>query len=75
MKSGSASALVAALFFLALGISGLITGKVVAKWHIFGREQDPVSFWLAVATWFGAGAAFLFIFWRSMSAPSGRSSG
>ena len=75
MNSRAASALVAALFFMGLGVAGLLTGKAMGRWHIFVREEDPVFFWVTVTIWLGVGTYCLVLFRRFLRASNNRRQG
>jgi len=75
MNSRAASALVAALFFMGLGVAGLLTGKAMGRWHIFVREEDPVFFWVTVTIWLGVGTYCLVLFRRFLGASNNRRQG
>jgi len=72
MNSRAAAALVLGLFFMGLGVAGLLTGNAIGRWHIFVREEDPVLYWVTVTIWVGAGTYCLLLFWRFLGASNDR---
>ena len=72
MNSRAASALVAALVFMGLGVGGLLTGRALGRWHIFVREEDPVLYWVTTAFWVGAGTYCFVLFRRFLDTSNNR---
>jgi hypothetical protein len=60
---GFFSPLVAGLIFLAIGLVGLVTGRVLAGYihrePFLVRRDSPVAFWLGVVLWVGGGVFLL----------------
>ena len=61
------------LFFIALTISGLIRRKVgfkpfvLAKYHCYERDKNPISYWLVVAFYAAAAAGVIYLILRQIS--------
>ena len=66
MDRGFVLSFLAGELLLALGVVGLVTGRVLTRSRAFGldpvaRMESPLMYWIYVVVWLGGGASLVLV--------------